>query len=172
MDKRWILILIIAIIAIICGYVVVSSSNTVGNAIIDIHKSTAVLPPDFSVTGSESYKVELTKRGEVEQIYIEDLGKKDIAQERFKEKMKELSHEDDIKILQNSTNTTNKYKYYVVYYQNSSNPHSGYLSTSYLYSHNHTFIFKCSKFHSIDEINENLKLLVTTIKPDYKKSQE
>lgn len=172
MDKRWILILIIIIIAIICGYAVVSSSNTVGNAIIDIHKSTAVLPPEFSVTDSGSYSTELTKREGVEKIYIEDLGKTDVAGKSFNDKVKELSHEDDIKILQNSTNTTNKYKYYVVYYQNSSNPHSGYLSTSYLYSHSHTFIFKCSKFHSIDEINENLKLLVTTIKPDYKKSQE
>lgn len=172
MDKRWILILIIIIIAVICGYAVMSSSNTVGNAIIDIHKSTAVLPPDFSVTNSESKNTELTKRDGIEKIYIEDLGKTDIAEKSFKVKMKELSQVEGIKILQNSSNIIDKYKYYVVYYQNSSNNDSDILSTSFLYSHNHTFIFKCSKFQSIDEIDKNLNLLVTTIKPDYKKSQE
>ena len=173
MDKRWILIFIIIIIAICCGYFVVTHSDSVGKAIVDINKSTAVLPPGFSVGETESDNIELYQKNAPGKIYIQDLGKKDCGLEELEKRNKSLSKEEDIKIIDINKTVKDDTELYMLYYQNTSDNESIYYSVSYLYtSYNHTFYIKCSGFDDISKIDENLNFLAETIKPDYKKSQE
>ena len=75
MDKRWISILIIIILAICCGYLIVSSSNTVGNAIVDVNKSTVTIPHHFSVGSEEKDSIVLNERSGTAKLFVKDLGK-------------------------------------------------------------------------------------------------
>lgn len=159
-------------LAVCCGYYVVSTSDTVGNAIIDIHKSTAVLPPGFSVGETSSDSVSLYEKEGVAKIFIKDLGKGDIASDEIEKKNKSLSSSADIKIIDNNHTTLGDAKIYTIYYQNTSDTESFYYSVSYLNTYNRTFLLKCEKFDNTAEIDKNLNLLTETIKPDYKKSQE
>ena len=172
MDRRWILILIIIILAVCCGYFVVSNSDTVGNAIIDINKSTAVLPPGFSVGGSDSSSISLYQKNHPEKIFIKDLGKGEFALDEIDKKNKSFSNNPDIEILDNVKNITEDRELYTIHYQNYSDKESLNLSVSYLNTYNHTFLLKCSGFNDINQIDKNLNFLAETIKPDYKKSQE
>ena len=161
MDKRWISILIIIILAVCCGYLVVSSSNTVGSAIVDVNKSTVTLPSDFSIVGSESNNVNLLKRSTSEKIFIKDLGKLDDAKESFDRKLDYFLMTEDIEVLDNKTNLTSEFDCYAIYYQNISD-----------YKYNHTYLLKFSGYSDINQMNHDLDVVVNTLKLDYKKSQE
>lgn len=172
MDRRWILILIIIILAVCCGYYIASNSDNVGNAIIDINKSTAVLPPSFSVGGTELDSVSLYQKNATAKIFIKDLGKGKFASDKIKKINKTLSNDPNIKILDDSNNISQDREIYTLYYQNYSDTESFNQSVSYLNTINHTFLLKCSGFDDINQIDKNLNFLAETIKPDYKKSQE
>ena len=143
MDKRWIAIIIIMILAVICGYFVVSYSDTVGNAIVDVNKSTTALPPGFSVGDSDKDSVILYMKDNVKKIYIKDLGKGDLGLNKKNQMIKSLSKDGDIEIIDNVTNSTGENKLYTIYYQNYSNTKLMNQSYSYLYSQNHTYLIKC-----------------------------
>lgn len=172
MDKRWISILIIIIIAVCCGYLVVSSSNTVGSAIVDVNKSTVTLPSDFSIVGSESNNVNLLKRSTSEKIFIKDLGKLDDAKESFDRKLDYFLMTEDIEVLDNKTNLTSEFDCYAIYYQNISDAESANQSDIYVYKYNHTYLLKFSGYSDINQMNHDLDVVVNTLKLDYKKSQE
>ncbi len=76
MDKRWIMILIIIIIAGICGYFIASSSDTVGNAIVDVNTFTVTVPHNFGIDSTVDETI-FIKRGSNEKVSLKDLGKQD-----------------------------------------------------------------------------------------------
>ena len=172
MDRRWILILIIMILAVLCGYHIVSTSDSVGNAIIDVNKSTAVLPPGFSVGESNSDSVALYKKNQPEKLFIKDLGKGSFGEDEIIKKNKSFTSNDDIEIINYKENITDDTQFYTIYYQNYSDTESLNQSVSYLNKINHTFLLKCSGFSDAADMDKNLNFLTETIKPDYKKSQE
>ncbi len=172
MDRRWILILIIIIIAVICGYHIATTSNSVGSAIIDVNKSIAVLPHDFSVGDSNRDSVALYKKDQPEKLFIKDLGKGSFGVDEIKKKNQTFTSKDDIEITDYKENITDDTQLYTIYYQNYSDTKSLNLSVSYLNTINHTFLIKCSGFRDTADIDANLNFLSETIRPDYKKSQE
>ena len=172
MDKRWISILIIIIIAVCCGYLVVSSSNTVGSAIVDVNKSTVTLPSDFSIIGSESNNVNLLKRSTSEKIFIKDLCKNNDAKDSFDKKLEYFLMSGEIEVLNNRTNLTDEFDCYAIYYQNISDAESANQSDIYVYKYNHTYLLKFSGYSDINQMNRDLDVVVNTLKLDYKKSQE
>lgn len=172
MDKRWISILIIIIIACACGYLIVHYSDTVGNAIVDVNKSTLTIPSDFSNDYSDDTSVKLTHRGTFESIYVKDLGKLDKANSSFIDDEKKLNSYNDIEVHSNNTTKMDNIVVYTVYYTNTTNPETLNMSNSYFYSFEHTYFVKMSGFDSLDRLNENLEKIVTAIKPDYKQSQD
>ena len=172
MDKRWISILIIIIIAVCCGYLITSSSNTVGNAIVDVNKSTVTIPHHFSVGNEEKNSVELNERSGTAKILIKDLGKVNNFKELFDKEIKSLSNNEEIEILDNTTNSTENFEYYRVYYQDHSDSDVYNKSTTYLYKFNHTYLVKCEGYNNIGFMDSSLDIIVNTIKLDFKKSQE
>lgn len=168
MDKRWIGILLIIIIACVCGYLVISSSNTVGNAITDVGKSTVTLPHGFSVKDDDSDSTTLFNKNSKAEIYIEDLGKKDQSLDCFNSEMKNLSSDKDIEIVKNTTNITDDFKLYSVFYTKGNET----MSVSYIFKNNHTFLIKCSGFDDINDLADKINFIADNLEIDYKKSQD
>lgn len=172
MDKRWILIAIIIVIAICCGYLIASSSNTVGNAIVDVNKSTLTIPHHFSIGPDEKDSIILNERSGTAKIFVKDMGKIDDSKKLFDKEMKSLSNNGEIEILDNKTNSIDEFEYYTIYYQNSSDTKAHNQSATYLHKSNHTYLIKCDGYTDIGYMNSNLDTIINTIKLDYKKSQE
>lgn len=171
MDRRWISILIIIIIACVCGYLIIQSSDTVGNAIVDVNKSQVTIPSGF--TGdSDVDSATFLDKSQSRSIYVKDLGKIDNALSSFKSSEKELNNDNNIDIQSNDTAKIGDVTVYTVYYINSTNSDSKLMSNSYLYSYEHTYLVKMNGFDNQNELNNYLEKIVKTIKPDYKKSQD
>lgn len=171
MDRRWISILIIIIIACICGYLIVQSSDTVGNAVVDVNKSLVTIPSGFTGDSDIDSATFFDKSG-TKSIYIKDIGKIDSVLSSFKNSEKELNNDTDIDIQSNTTAKIGDVTVYTIYYVNSSDSSSKIASNSYFYSFDHTYFVKMKGFSNQDELNKYLEKIVKTTKPDYKKSQD
>jgi hypothetical protein len=167
MDKRWILIIIIAIVALGCGYLIVESSTSVGQAVTVIDKFAATVPEGFSVLESRNYDVTLEHDGGPEKMNIKSLGKNKKAKPIIKEFKKNMS--STYKILDNKTwKTPEGHKVYTIYYKNSTEN----LSRSYFYGYNYTFVATTTGYNNASEINKDVAYIADTLRPDYKQSQD
>ena len=81
MDKRWILIIIIAIIGLSSMYLIVDNSMTVGSAITTFSKTTITIPEGFSVEDTNNNLVTLYNKNNDERIEIYDFGKGNTVKE-------------------------------------------------------------------------------------------
>ena len=172
MDKRWILILITIIMAVCCGYFIVSSSDSVGNAITDVNTFTVTVNPGFGIESTTLDTTNLIKRDGIEKVSIKDLGKKNIALKEYNKKIKSLSKNPDIEITGNSSNTAGNYKIYTIIYHNNAKEELHNQSVSYLYTYKHTFSLSLNGFSDVSYMNEVINFTAKTLQPDYKKSQE
>lgn len=169
MDKRWIAILFIIIIACGCGYLLVQYSPTVGNAIADVDKSSVTLPHGFSVGSSEANSLELVNKNTNEKIFIEDLGQGDSAEKSFKGNLETISK--DKEAIDDTVNTTdNGVTVYIAHYADLNNPDLKNLSIAYYYTYGHTYHLKLSGFDSIESMDEKITFIADTTHPDYKKA--
>ena len=172
MDRRWIYILLLCLIAAGCGYLIASTSNSVGNAITDVNTSMVTLPQGFGVQSSGVLKTELIQRDTGELILIKDFGKVDVGLSEFNKKLDFLSKDKNCKVLDNSTDSNNRYTLYTVSYENNTDGNSSKESVSYLYLYNRTYFIKQTGYSSTDKMSDNLDYVVKSLRLDYKKSQE
>lgn len=171
MDKRWILLIIIAIIGIGCMYNIVSNSTSIGTPITTLNKTIVTIPNDYTVGDSDKKSTELFNDSNVEQkIYMEDLGEGNFSLNKFNNKLKQLSNDKNIKIIKNVTNSTGGRDTHTIYYQELDSPQE-YKSVSYISCINHTYYFKLYGYENIDGMDYPLKFIVDTLQPDYKRSQ-
>lgn len=168
MDKRWILIFILLIIGIGCAYLIIESSTTVGSAIADVSKSIVTMPSDFSKGDSDKNDLLLVNKKNDEKIYIKDISKSDISKEKFNKKLKSFKN-DGIEVTKNTTTTVDTITVYTFYYTNETGFNN---SISYFTSYNHTYYLKNMGYTDINKLNEDISFVVTTLQPDYKKSQD
>lgn len=171
MDRRWMFIIIIFIIGVVCLYFVATTSDTVGSAIADINKTTITMPEGFSKGASDDGSLELINKKNEKNIYLKDLGKVDSAKGAFEKKLKSLKSTDEATIIENKTSVINNVTTYTVYYLNSTDSAPYNRSISYIYAAGHTFYIKLAGYENIDELNSDLEFVISTMKPDYKKSQ-
>ena len=171
MDKRWIAILVIIVLAIICGYYVAQNSPTVGNANADVDKSSITLPYGFSVGSSEATSLELVDKNTNEKIYIEDLGKGDSAESSFKSDLKQVKKEKEF--IDEVTHTTNNgITIYIAHYIDLNNEDLKNQSIAYYFTNGNTYHLKLSGFENTDSIDEKITFIAENTHPDYKKSQD
>ncbi len=168
MDKRWILIFIIILIGAGGAYLVIESSNTVGSAITDISKSTVTMPDGFSKGDVNKDDVLLVNKKTDEKIYLKDLGNSDLSKVKFNNKMKSYLN-DGMEITNNTTINVDNITVYTFYYLNGTEFNN---SISYFYSYNHTYYLKITGYTDANKINEDMNFVVSTLQPDYKKSQD
>ncbi|WP_458455326.1 hypothetical protein [Methanobrevibacter sp.] len=153
-------------------YYIASTSTTVGTAIADINKTTISMPEGFSKGSSDDGSLELINKNNDENIYLKDLGKLDSSKDAFDKKIKSLKTAGDVTINGNKTNVFNNVSTYTVYYTNSSDSDAYNRSMSYVYCAGHTFYIKMAGYTDIDKLNSDLEYIVSTMQPDYKKSQD
>ena len=171
MDKRWILIIIIAIIGIGTMYQIVSNSTSIGTPITTLNKSIVTIPNDFTTGDSDKKSTELFNKSNTdERVYMEDLGKGNISLEKFNNKLSAFSKDSNIKIIKNVTNITEGIDVHTIYYQKLDNADK-YESVSYISCINHTFYFKIYGYDNMDDMEYPLTFIVDTLQPDYKRTQ-
>lgn len=168
MDKRWIYIIIILIIGISALYVIVSSSNTVGSAIVDVNKFIITLPDDFNIQDNDKEYSILINRNTNAKIVVKDLGKGNFVNERLKNDS-DIYHSGDYKEIKNKTFDYEDIKVKTIYGIGEDNKIN---STAYFMKFDHTFNIKTNNFKDIDTIEEKVKFIISTLQRDYKQSQD
>lgn len=168
MDKRWIYIIIILIIGISALYVIVSSSNTVGSAIVDVNKFIITLPDDFNIQDNDKEYSILINRNTNARIIVKDIGKGNFVNERLKNDS-DIYHTRDYKEIKNKTFEHDGIKVKTIYGIGEDNKIN---STAYFMKFDHTFNIKTNNFKDIDTIEENVKFIIDTLQRDYKQSQD
>ncbi|WP_407392045.1 hypothetical protein [Methanobrevibacter sp.] len=172
MDKRWILLIIIAIVGISCMYNIVTTSTSIGTPITNLNKSLVTIPDDYGIGDTDKKSVEIyNKSCEEEKLYIEDLGKVNESLDKFNSKLNKLSHDSNVKIIKNSSNYTDGIDVHSVYYQKLDNPDK-YESVSYITCINHTFYIKMYGYDDLNQMDYPFNFVVDTLQPDYKRSQD
>ena len=168
MDKRWIYIIIILIIGISALYFIVSSSNTVGSAIVDVNKFLITLPDDFNIQDTDREYSILINRNTNAKIIIKDLGKGNSINERLQNDSS-IYHDRNYMEIKNKSFTHDDVKIKEIYGIDEENNIN---STAYFMKFNHTFNIKTNNFHDIETIDSNVEFIIDTLQIDYKQSQD
>jgi hypothetical protein len=167
MDKRWIAILIIMVIAGGCIYFISQTSPTVGSAIADVNNTCVTLPYGFSTGPSDDRSLEMNNKNTGEQVIITDLGKGDVAKEFFDNNLNDLSKSKN-KILDTENVTENGVTVYIAHYIDSKDNKS----IAYYYTYGHTYSLQLNGFDDFDRMDEIITFIAGTTHPDYKKAQD
>ena len=172
MDKRWIAILVIFIVGMSCMYFIVTNSPAIGTPIKNLNKSIVTIPNDFTAADENSDSLLLHNKSNTnENLYIQDLGKGNHSLEKFKNRLKSLPNEGNIKIIKNESEITPEHTIYTVYYQRLDNG-TQYESITYMDCIKHTFYIKLYGFSSIESMDYPFNFVVDTLQPDYKRTQD
>ncbi len=168
MDKRWILILIIIIVAVVCGYLVLDSSTTVGKAVAVADRCVFTLPDGFSLKESGNTYVEIERDGTPENIGIMEIGKNNTVKQEIKEEFTNGINDSYVFIGNETTKTPKGIEIFTTYYKNS----TGNVSSSFFYTSNHTFIVYTIGYKDSAALKKDVNYIADTLRPDYKQAQD
>ncbi|WP_295113248.1 hypothetical protein [uncultured Methanobrevibacter sp.] len=168
MDKRWVLIIIIAIIGLGSMYLVIENSTTVGSAISTFGKTTITLPEGFSVEKSDDASLELYNKHSNETIDIYDLGKENYPREELINLTLLYQDIEDYDKVSNMTHK--KINNITVYQVQMSNENKTDIHSSFYY-HNHDYIVSMNNYKDMKKLEKDLEFIICTMHPDYKQSQ-
>ena len=167
MDKRWILILIIIIVALGCGYLIVNSSTTVGKAVTVVDRCVFTLPDGYSLENSKTGNITIEHDGTCEKINVKEFNKNTTVKKliaRF-----ERNFNDTYEIIgNNTTKSPNGIEIFTVYYKNSTDN----LSSSFFYTTKHSFNVNTVGYNDLNALNKDLYYIADTLRPDYKQAQD
>ena len=169
MDKRWILIIIIAIIGLSSMYLIVDESMTVGSAITTFSKTTITIPEGFSVEDTSNNIVTLYNKNNNEKIEICDFGKGNTVKEIKTNITSEILEE---KNLTNITNRTFKLDHTEINQTILKNGSNSKVVISYFYKYNHTYSIIMTGYKKLNTTTQDLDCILYTLRPDYKQSQD
>ena len=170
MDKRWILIIIIAIIGIGCLYLIVESSNVVGSANSNIDKFIITIPDSFNIEKSTSDELRLINRANGERINIVYLGKGSDMNQNISDKMEALYENENITIMKNTKIKINNETLPSIYFEKL--PNNSINQIAFLTKFNHKFSIECSNFKDNATIKEKIEQINETLKKDFKQKQD
>ncbi len=168
MDRRWIYILIIAIIGIICLFFIVESSTTIGSANVNINTFTSAIPDSYNIDEEGAKFLKIINRKTGEKIIITDLGKGDYIKTNISAKLDSLNAKEDVTLIKNTTVTAGEYKLPSIYFEANDKINQ----ISYIKEYNHTFSIECRYFKDNATMAENVELILNGLKPDFKQKQD
>jgi hypothetical protein len=168
MDKRWIIIIIIAIVGISSLYFIVNDSMRLGKAIDTIENVIITLPTDFKIGEETPSSTELMNRNTDERIKIELIKEKNKARILMKNKLQKLNSSDDVKYMKNYTQNISKIKTYTISYQNVSSDHPVNYTVNFINKLNKTFIITTYNYNDNASQIEDLAYVIDTIRLDFK----
>ncbi|MEE0943602.1 MULTISPECIES: hypothetical protein [unclassified Methanobrevibacter] len=168
MDKRWVLIIIIAVIGLGSMYMIIDNSMTVGSAITTFSKTTITIPDGFSVEDTGNNVLELYNKNNNEKIQIYDLGKGNTVKKMHSNYTATLLEEQDFK---NTTNKTFEMDD-VNITQTILTGENDTIVVSSFYQYKHTYIIFMSGYDDLNTTTQDLDCILYTLRPDYKQSQD
>lgn len=161
MDNRWYAIIIILIVGLSAMYFVVSSSNTVGSAVIIVNDVSVTLPDNFRIIHNQADESELQNRNGNETINIQYLCNGNNSLKEYEKELKSLNN-SDIEVLENSTNGTvhkiickNTTKYDLYYFE----------------KYDRTLMIKATHFNNESDENSTVNYIIDSILPDFKQKR-
>ena len=169
MDKRWILIIIIAIIGLSSMYLIVDESMTVGSAITTFSKTTITIPEGFSVEDTSNNIVTLYNKNNNEKIEIYDFGKGNTIKEMQTNITSEILEEEGLNNVTNRTINLEDTEISQTILKNGSNSK---VVISYFYKYNHTYSIIMTGYNKVNTTTQDLDWILCTLRPDYKQSQD
>ena len=169
MDKRWILIIIIAIIGLSSMYLIVDESMTVGSAITTFSKTTITIPEGFSVEDTSNNIVTLYNKNNNEKIEICDFGKGNTVKEMQTNITAEILQEEGLNNVTNRTFNLDDTEINQTILKNGSNSK---VVISYFYKYNHTYSIIMTGYKKLNTTTQDLDCIFYTLRPDYKQSQD
>ena len=169
MDKRWIYILIILIIGLVCLFFIVDSSSTLGKANVNIGKYTVTIPNSMNIENSDKNHLSLIDRANDEKISIETYDG-NYTDESYDEALDLLEEDSRVMEIENTTIKINNNTLPTLCYKTEDS--DNYNQIFFLYQYNSTFIIKCSNFHDNSTLNKDVEFIAKTIKIDYKQKQD
>ena len=169
MDKRWILIIIIAIIGLSSMYLIVDESMTVGSAITTFSKTTITIPEGFSVEDTSNNIVTLYNKNNNEKIEICDFGKGNTVKEMQTNITAEILQEEGLNNVTNRTFNLDDTEINQTILKNGSNSK---VVISYFYKYNHTYSIIMTGYNKVNTTTQDLDWILCTLRPDYKQSQD
>ena len=172
MDKRWILIIIIFIAGFSGLYWINDNTTTVGNAIASVDNVIITLPPGFTNFQTHENSANIENKHTHEKLYFKSTAKGDHALEKYNNLLKEFNEDENIKVTNNTTMKVGNVTAYVIYYQNSTSGEPVDYIRAYFYNYDTTYFVTMWNFENTDRGNSNLKFIIETMYPDYKKPSE
>ena len=169
MDKRWILIIIIAIIGLSSMYLIVDESMTVGSAITTFSKTTITIPEGFSVEDTSNNLLTLYNKNNNEKIEIYDFGKGNTIKEMQTNITSEILEEEGLNNVTNRTINLEDTEISQTILKNGSNSK---VVISYFYKYNHTYSIIMTGYNKVNTTPQDLDWILCTLRPDYKQSQD
>lgn len=169
MDKRWILIIIIAIIGLSSMYLIVDESMTVGSAITTFSKTTITIPEGFSVEDTSNNIVTLYNKNNNEKIEIYDFGKGNTVKEMQTNITAEILQEEGLNNVTNRTFNLDDTEINQTILKNGSKSK---VVISYFYKYNHTYSIIMTGYNKLNTTTQDLDCILYTLRPDYKQSQD
>ncbi len=169
MDKRWIYILIIAIIGVACGYYIVESSSSVGSANINVDTFVISVPDGFNINSHSGKYLSLINRNSLEMIQIKDLGRGNALKENISDKINNLSRNENVTFINETTYKIGNETYPSIYYEKIDDIVD---RVTFVSKYDHLFLIECHNFHDNQTIKENTQKVIDSLKPDYKQKQD
>ena len=167
MNKKWIGIIIILFLGLIAMYLIVDSSNSVGNSITVIGDMAITLPPHFK-TGESSGPMASMSNSEGNIIFINYLKKGGSSLKYYKNNLTSLESNPDITVLNSTSNGT-------VHTINYINPNSKYENPNetlvFFEKDNRVLSLRLVCYDNFKEQNEDISFIIDNAKHDFKQNK-
>ncbi len=170
MDKRWIYILIIAIIGFACLFYIVDNSSTLGSASVYVNKFKVTLPHDYNVAGDGKTYMDAINKKTNEHIIIKDVGKGNLISSEFVKRADTLINNENISSVDYSTIDINCENLSTIEYKSINNNNIN--KIIFLTKEDHTFTFECKDFHNETKLENDVSFLMDTLMRDVKQKQD
>ena len=170
MDKRWICILIIAIVGFAGLYYIVDNSSTLESASVYVNKFKVTLPHDYNVAGDGKTYMDAVNKQTNEHIIIKDVGKGDLISSEFAKRADALINNENISSTEYSSIEINCENLTTIEYKSISNDNIN--KIIFLTKDDHTFTFECKDFHNETKLENDVSFLMDTLMRDVKQKQD
>ena len=170
MDKRWIYIIIIAIIGVGCLYFIAESSTIIGSANTDLDKFLLKVPDSFNIEKSTDTQIRLINRQSGERINILFLGTGSDVDDDIDNKIESLSKNTNITLLKNTTLKLKNTTVPCIYYEKS--PNTSVNKVAFITKFDCKFSIECANFNDNESVDKNIKEISDTLKRDFKQKQD
>ena len=166
MDKRWIYIIIIAIVGIGCLYLIAGTSNNIASANINVNKFIITVPQSFNIEKSGENSAILINRDNWERISVTYLGKGTDMDDDIANKIDSLNEKGNITVMKTTTLNINNKTIPIIYYEKSPNNCAN--QVAFINKFDYKFSIECTDFEDNATMVNYIEFISDSLKKDFK----